>query len=138
LLSKLDVRFDMDYHACMPVRKFVTSVLAEKMRGTHVWVYGVSETITEEQVEDALDVADDIYCHVIQRIDWNRILVEAYGRCSDAGHGDWRHICGPCLQAALLATERAWPDYGYPPAEFREIGDWPVDVNRITTYRKKK
>lgn len=125
----------------MPVRRFVTGIFAEKLRGTHVFYMGDSDTITDEELDDARDVADAIYCHVVDLIDFERIAIEAHLRCMVQGHeGKYSGSCGKCLRDACLAVDRmhgAEEEEGLPPAEGRPRSDWPADVARVIKYRRK-
>jgi hypothetical protein len=77
------------------------------------------------------DAADAAYCSIIDKIDWNRILLEASARhhsLTDAGcHPQTRgynagrdEMCPDCVRQALLAEDRliGWVTQGQPtPAE---------------------
>jgi hypothetical protein len=56
-----------------------------------------------------------VYEHVVKKIDWNRVILEASGRHLRVGHEDRDNgladlICGECIEAALLAEE-TFPDW---------------------------
>jgi hypothetical protein len=125
----------------MPVRHFVTQIMSERLRGTHMFRFGESETITRAQLDDAEAVADAIYSYVVDRVDWSRIAIEAHLRCMRADHGNaYRGGCGPCLRDALLATDRTidHDDDGPLPAPTPPtwLDDWPADVVRVIGYRR--
>lgn len=101
--------------------------------------YGVSETITDEQLDDALNTADAVFCRVVHLVDWSWIALEAHIRCMKSDHDDANGgACGPCLRDALLALDREWDrgDQVVPPAEPVWIEDWPAAVARGMSYRK--
>lgn len=124
----------------MPVRKFVTGLIAEKMRGKHIFRRGESATITHEQMDDACDVSDALFCQVIDLIDFNRVALEAHVRCVKQEHATpYGGACGTCIRDACLMVERL---YGFdeinslPLAVGRSDSDWPKDVARVVKYRK--
>lgn len=119
----------------MPVRRFVTNLLAGNMTGTHLFTYGVSETITDEQLADAQEVADALYCRVVGLVDWSRILLEALGRCMCKDHETQDGPCASCVHEALLNTD---PREEAADVEESRIEDWSKAVANCVTYRRKK
>lgn len=121
----------------MPVRRTIVTWLGEKFMGGQSH-NGLTQTCTS--IGDAYylvrDAADAAYCDLVERIDWNRILLEAsarHGALEDANchpvsraynpAGD--RLCPDCVRAALLAEDRLinWVSSGQPtPA------DPPADV----------
>lgn len=126
----------------MPVRRFVAGKLAEKLRGTHIFTRGVSDTITRERLQDAYDTADAIYCHVVDLIDFERIAIEAHLRCMTLDHpGKYGGACGKCLRDACLAVDRFYGDGDpdeLPSAVCPPRSDWGRAVARVIRYRRPK
>lgn len=124
----------------MPVRRFVASVLGERIRGRHVWVHGVSETITDDQVWEAEETADSMYCNVVGLIDWKRILIESSIIHLESQHEDdvISGTCGKCINTALLATDRyfSWGNSGLPDTPGPEIDDWAASVAKCVGFRR--
>jgi hypothetical protein len=127
----------------MPERVRTRGLLAEKMRGTHLFYMGDSETITPEALTDATNTADDIYLSVIRVVDWSRTLLEAEIIHTNLGHGadnPYDRVCGACIERSLLAT--SWDEYDKPETidtnEWRKEDDWPVAVARCVTYRRAR
>lgn len=128
----------------MPVRNFVVGLLSQKMHGTHIFhgLTGLSETITDEQLDRSRKVAQSIYLSVVQRIDWKRIMLEASIIHMKLNHPEYTHTCADCVHAALLTDDRNWtrddedgvsmPNLD----EERSIDDWPAAVVEAVGYRR--
>lgn len=116
----------------MPERIEATHKLAEHMLGGPVWFhYGEVDpdqpmresalvsrepiTLTQNIWEKTYGEAEAMYTLIVNKIDWQRILIEAAGRHLRASEEDENHrhalfddVCGDCLRDALLATERSY------------------------------
>lgn len=104
----------------MPERvKAVERAVEKAYDGPWVWNGAIGmiddPSMTQEQYDDATDKVDDIYETVVRHIDWNRVLLDALGRCMTFNHehcdmrgfGRDMHymVCGESVQEALLIDE---------------------------------
>jgi hypothetical protein len=45
------------------------------------------------------------YDEIIEAIDWNRVLIQAYGQHARVHSNEPNPICGACIRSVLLRTE---------------------------------
>lgn len=126
----------------MPVRRTIVTWLGETFMGgqTHNGATATCTSIGDAYYE-VRGAADAAYCDLIERIDWNRIMLEAsarHGSLVDADCHPERHryaphsdeVCPDCIRAALLAEDRLinWVSSGQPtptdPPATVPGGDW--------------
>lgn len=98
----------------MAVRDRVVEQLTTDVVGVQWWDNSRGHectTMPTEAYYQTRDAANVLYERIVQRIDMNRILLEAVGRhCAD-GHDEDAvigNICGPCVTEALLAEGHWW------------------------------
>lgn len=122
----------------MPTRRNVVSRIIRLVAG-QLWFDNSAGrrcvTVPHELYEEAELAADTLYGHIVDAVDWSRILIEAQARhLHHDPHGDSYATCGKCLREALLvdvhdgwstASGAAVPS---PPAEHP---DWLSALSRL-------
>lgn len=73
------------------------------------WLKGQGEQVSSFAGRDARKVAGFQYDEIIKAIDWNRVLIQAYGRHEKIhpkrGETSGLSVCGDCIKSVLLRTE---------------------------------
>jgi hypothetical protein len=117
----------------MPVREKVESRLRRMFMGGVWYLHGEPQNMSAADHDAVVEFCQDVYAQVIEGIDWERILLEASGRCEAHGHfddeGSHSRKEGPCadsIEAALLVYDRPW--YG-------DKGGWD-EADQAILHRK--
>lgn len=122
----------------MPVRERTVESLVQNVIGHQQWDGRIGEVVTMPQhdYDELREAMDDLFVRFVQEINWNRVELEAYGRCLRLEHVHELNetICGESIQHALLACERG----GWRKDSDDESGclDWPVRVADALQYRR--
>lgn len=134
----------------MPVRERLVTALTEDAIGAQWWDNSRGHECKSMPTDDyyrTRDAAEVLFERIIDRVDWNRVMLEASGRHFDllrAGAHPVRGldladafdgiICADCLREALLADE-TFPRHAPEPAPRVDKGqDW---VGELAAMRAK-
>lgn len=137
----------------MPVRDKIATWLGEKFTGGHTWDGRVGEcrTMPTEDYYRARDAADALFVHLVDGIDWPRVVLEAmsrHGALEDAGvhptvRNGWLHerLCPDCIREALLAKDRMidWVSDGKPTpaAPAPDVADYARVLGEALKFRQQ-
>jgi hypothetical protein len=117
----------------MPERDKARRSLVVDVVGYQVFngLIGKTTSMPNDRYEQVSDTADMLFERIIDRIDWNRILLEAMNRHHELVRSgthretNWyagiteNEVCPDCLRESLLAEER-FPRLDPQPAERRD------------------
>lgn len=137
----------------MPIRNRIVTLLTEDVVGAQWWdnsAGSVCMSMPTDDYDRTRDAAEVLYERIVDRIDWNRILIEASSRhfdlCRAGTHPErsgskavyWEDlentICPDCLREAMLADDTR-PRHSPDPALRVDSGqDW---AGEITAMRVK-
>lgn len=123
----------------MPVREKAIGNLMAGLIGDQWYQDGVCQSMPHGDNRAVSELVEAIYVRLIDRLDWNRIILEAHGRHLALDHkyaetDEFRfgvdQICGECLNEALLATDfGGYRDWKEDPAAPRESeGSHPLPL----------
>jgi hypothetical protein len=114
----------------MPVRVKAIDFLCRQFIGTQWFLHGEVQSMPEADYDAVVEFSNELYDRLVNHIDWNRVLLEAHGRCSALGHFERDHedrhsddrVCGESLAVALRVDDRPFygvieGDYGWKAAE---------------------
>ena len=113
----------------MPVRDKAQATMTEFLVGPMSYSHGIpvgGQGVSPEQFEAISDYAEELYCRAITAVDWNRVMLEAAGRCERNRRDDPDHytvedsfglakagdtllqvvFCPKCLERALLTFNK--------------------------------
>lgn len=114
----------------MPVRAKNEEWLVRQFVGSQGFQSGVCFTMPDEDYRAVVEFTENLYHRLIERVDWERVVLEASGRCEALGHfdegGAHDRREGPCpesISVALLVYDR--PMYG-------DTGGWKEAEAAIT------
>jgi hypothetical protein len=130
----------------MPVRRRAVEFLGYEVHGGLQFDgrNGSCVTIPTEEFEAGHDAADELWCRLVEHVDWSRALLDAAGRHIrhlerlDEGEDTSRSDlfpsdlfgCGECLRDALLVADfGASPDEPITPAP--GVEDWLGALTRV-------
>jgi hypothetical protein len=100
----------------MPVREKAISNLMAGLIGDQWYRHGICESMPHKDNQAVSELVEAIYVRLMDRLDWNRVILEASSRHLALEHD--RHptvneislfgvdgICGECVNEALLALD---------------------------------
>lgn len=122
----------------MPVRRQASGWLTEQIVGRQVWDgrNGQCVSIPTEKYDTLESTMDKMFVAFVQQIDWNRVCLEAEGRCLSLDHTHSENACGESIQEALLTLDRYQLDWSTERHAFQPDIDWPQAVADNLRYRR--
>lgn len=149
----------------MPVRERAEEHLSRRVLGSVFFRHGQIDpscVIDQKEFELVMSFVEEMYCAVIDLIDWNRIVLEAASRCSRLQEEDPDHLkgkketeaahefagekmgvtfCPDCLHQQLLTYEKDDPSAEIdrpdgPPARFHITEELTREFANYLIHRK--
>lgn len=95
----------------MPVRVKTVNFLLDRLIGTQWFQHGVVQSMPPDDYDACREVANELYDRLIHYIDWERVMLEAGGRCAALEHPHLdrdREVCPESIEIALRVDDRPW------------------------------
>lgn len=94
----------------MPVRAKNVNFLVDRFIGGQWFKFGEVQSMPQADYDAVVEFANELYDRLIHYTDWERVMLEASGRCAALEHDHGRDACPESVEIALRIDDR--PFYG--------------------------
>jgi hypothetical protein len=119
----------------MPVRAKAEEFLSRKLIGGQWYIHGEVQSMPQPDYDAVQEYVQEIFSHLVEHIDWNRVLIEASilhttreGDDDNEEHNEkaspMDDICPQCLRDALLMYDRPIADRDWKAVE-TPVSEYP-------------